>query len=129
MLDAVRAVGGAYPAIRAYDGSTVLGERVMFEQRVATPDVPYPNILMIAQWRTEQILRERLAEFGVEVELGTEVTGFEADDEGVTVTLGGGEHVRAGYLVGADGGRSFVRRALGVAFHGETIEHHRALDR
>ncbi|MGK3964203.1 FAD-dependent monooxygenase [Sorangium sp. So ce118] len=40
---------------------------------------------------------------------------------------GGTERLRAAYLIGADGGRSFVRRALGVGFEGETLEAHRAL--
>jgi 2-polyprenyl-6-methoxyphenol hydroxylase-like FAD-dependent oxidoreductase len=78
---------------------------------------------MIPQWRTEEILRDRLAGYGIRVELATELTGFKQD--GVTATLihaGTTERVRAGYLVGADGGRSFVRRALGVGFEGETYE-------
>ena len=33
----------------------------------------------------------------------------------------GNEIVRARYLVGTDGGRSFVRHALGVDFPGETL--------
>lgn len=127
VYEQVRAAGGAYPTLRAYDGPTVLGDQVMFEQRAATPDVPYANLLMVPQWRTEQILRERLAGLGVTVELGTTVTHLEQDADEVTATLDGSEPVRARYLVGADGGRSFVRRALGVGFHGETLEAHRAL--
>ncbi|WP_437728029.1 FAD-dependent oxidoreductase [Sorangium sp. So ce861] len=130
VIDAVMAAGAPYPPIRAYDGGTVLGEWVMFERREPAPDVPYPNILLLGQWRTEEILRARLAEHGVRVELATELTGFEQDGDGVTATLvhaGEAERVRAGYLVGADGGRSFVRRALGVGFQGETMEADRAL--
>jgi 2-polyprenyl-6-methoxyphenol hydroxylase-like FAD-dependent oxidoreductase len=45
------------------------------------------------------------------------VTGFEADADGVTVRTGQGE-IRAGWLAGADGGRSTVRRLAGFAFPG-----------
>jgi 2-polyprenyl-6-methoxyphenol hydroxylase-like FAD-dependent oxidoreductase len=130
VVDAAMAAGAAYPLIRAYDGAAVLGDWAMFERRAPAPDVPYPNILLLGQWRTEEILRARLAEHGVRVELATELTGFEQDGGGVTATLvraGETERVRAGYLVGADGGRSFVRRALGVGFQGEMLEADRAL--
>jgi hypothetical protein len=64
------------------------------------------------------------------VEPGTELTGFEQDDAGVTVTLvhaRGTEAVRVEYLVGADGGHSRVRKALGVGFHGKTHEDERMI--
>ncbi|WP_437514865.1 FAD-dependent oxidoreductase [Sorangium sp. So ce1099] len=130
VLDAVMAAGAPYPPMRAHDGATVLGDHVMFERREPTPDVPYPNILLLGQWRAEEILRARLAEHGAGVELATELIGFEQDRDGVTATLaraGGTERLRAAYMIGADGGRSFVRRALGVGFEGETLEAHRAL--
>jgi 2-polyprenyl-6-methoxyphenol hydroxylase-like FAD-dependent oxidoreductase len=75
--------------------------------------VPYPGLWLLPQWRTDRILRDRFVELGGRVELGTEVTGFSQDD-GVTVTLVHNEvieQVRAEYLVGADGGRSSMRRS------------------
>ncbi|MFE2420285.1 FAD-dependent monooxygenase [Streptomyces hokutonensis] len=87
---------------------------------VPTPGAPYERGVLIGQWQVEQILRERLAEFGVGVEPGREVTGFEQDADGVTAVLADGERVRAGCLVGCDGGRSRVRGALGVRFDGTT---------
>ena len=83
-----------------------------------TPDRPYDGGLMIPQWRTEQILRERLSEFGIDVERGVEVAGFEQTTDKVAVRLAGGGTVMARYLVGCDGGRSAVRKALGVSFEG-----------
>jgi hypothetical protein len=71
-----------------------------------------------------------LAEFGGRVELSAELTGFEQNAETVTATLSRGgrsEKVVAHYLVGADGGRSFVRGALGVGFEGETWASERML--
>jgi len=88
--------------------------------RAPTPDMPYESGLLIPQWRTEQILRRRLAEYGVTVEQSTEVTGLRQRPDGVEVTLGTGERVVAGYLVGCDGGRSTIRKALGVRFDGDS---------
>ncbi len=140
VLERVRADGGPYPPMRAYRGDEVVWEGRIDEMREPTPDVPYPNAWMLPQWRTGEILRERLAELGggadgAGVELGTELVGLEQDGDGVTALLrvgdgaGGstGQRVRADYLVGADGGRSTVRRLAGVGFAGETREDERML--
>ncbi|GAA3133622.1 FAD-dependent oxidoreductase [Streptosporangium carneum] len=122
VAEEILATGRVYPPIRAYAGERVVWEGRMHEPREPEAAVPYPMVLMQPQWRTERILRDRLAALGRHVELGVEVTAFEQDDDGVTVTLGGAERVRCDYLVGADGGRSSVRKGLGVGFEGETSE-------
>ncbi|MBB5083268.1 FAD-dependent monooxygenase [Nonomuraea endophytica] len=127
VVEEVLASGSTYPPIRSWADGEVVWEGRMSEIRQASAAVPYPNLIMQPQWRTERILRERLAQFGHEVELGTELVGFEQDEEGVTATLGGGERERFGYLVGADGGKSFVRGHLGVGFAGETFDSERML--
>jgi len=60
---------------------------------------------------------------GIEVRFGTELVAFDQDATGVTATIrdraaGRSTVVRARYLVGADGTRSAVRAALGIATHG-----------
>ncbi len=79
----------------------------------------YPYALLLPQARTEQILTEHLAGLGVTVERGAELAGFTADANGVTATLhhpgGKSEAVRAFYLIGCDGGGSFVRKCLGLS--------------
>jgi len=65
----------------------------------------------------EAVLRKRLAELGVSVELGTTFEKLEQDGDGVTATLlrdGGPRTVRTRYLVGCDGSWSPVREALGI---------------
>ncbi|MEV0246557.1 FAD-dependent monooxygenase [Nocardia sp. NPDC050712] len=120
VLDAVLAAGIPAPVMRAYFGGEFAGERRMAEPVPPTPAVPYPNLWVLGQSRTEAILRDRLAEFGVHVQLSTALESFEQDATGVTATLTAGETVRAAYLVGADGGRSTVRKALAIPFEGST---------
>jgi 2-polyprenyl-6-methoxyphenol hydroxylase-like FAD-dependent oxidoreductase len=75
---------------------------------------------MVPQFLTETVMRERLAELGHRPEFGRELTGLTQDADGVTARVGSSV-VRARYLVGTDGGRSFVRHALCVDFPGETL--------
>ncbi|MGI5226389.1 FAD-dependent monooxygenase [Actinoallomurus sp. CA-142502] len=126
VLDAVLTAGAPYPPLRSYAGGEVVWEGRMHEPKEPTPEVPYPTAPMLPQWRTEQILRDRLAELGGRVERG-ELIDFEQDDDGVTAVLAGGERIRTAYLVGADGGRSVVRKRLGIGFAGETHETERML--
>lgn len=78
----------------------------------------HPYALGLLQHHTERILAEWVAELGVPVYAGREVSGFTQDGDGVEVTLSDGETVRARYLVGCDGGRSLVRKLSGVEFPG-----------
>jgi 2-polyprenyl-6-methoxyphenol hydroxylase-like FAD-dependent oxidoreductase len=131
VIDRVLANGRFHLPFRAYDGATVHGDRDMHAERFPTPDVPYASPLIIPQWRVEEILRERLAQYGGHVELSTELIGFAQDSAGVTATLGrpsgDREQLAAEYMVGADGGHSFVRKELGVGFEGETWKDERML--
>jgi 2-polyprenyl-6-methoxyphenol hydroxylase-like FAD-dependent oxidoreductase len=122
VIDEVVSAGMSAPVTRIYAENQVVWEGRMTEPVAPRPDVPYPNVWFVPQWRTEQILRSRLAAHGVEVALGAGVAAFEQDDHAVTVRLEGGQTLRAAYLVGADGGRSTVRRQLAVPFVGETNE-------
>lgn len=87
-------------------------------------DTAHPFGLSTLQPVTERLLRERAVELGAEIRRGCEVTGVSRQDDGVTVTLADGTNLRSRYLVGCDGGRSVVRKELGIAFPGEpaTVE-------
>ncbi|RSM77339.1 FAD-binding protein [Kibdelosporangium aridum] len=117
VLDEVLAVGHAKYPVQTYRDGELIDRR---ERAAQTGRLP--NIWLLGQARTEQVLRDRLAAHGVRVQLGTEVTGFSQDADAVTVHLRDAETIRAAYLVGADGGKSFVRQALGVPFPGTTDE-------
>lgn len=122
VVNRLAAAGGLYPPQRVYrDGG--FDESPFMEDRDPGPDEPYRRPLMVPQFLTEAILRARLAELGHHPRFGCALTGFEQDTDGVTARLAGGdgETIRARYLVGTDGGRSFVRHALDIGFPGETL--------
>ncbi|MEU5692249.1 FAD-dependent oxidoreductase [Actinosynnema sp. NPDC020468] len=126
VVEEVLAHGRFHLRFRGYRGTEVLGEWDMHEGRVPTPHVPYASSLIIPQFAVERVLRDRLADLGGKVEFGVALEDFTQDDEGVTAVLDG-VRVRAAHLVGCDGGRSLVRKRLGVGFAGETWDDHRML--
>jgi len=128
VLDAIREAGGGYPTQMIWQDGQRVGEHRMFDPAEASEDSPYTEPLMVPQWRTQEILFARLAELGGRVAFGREVVGLDQDEDGVTVRFGAsagpgaGDRLRARYVVAADGGRSTVRRALGVGMTGETVD-------
>ncbi|WP_167761345.1 FAD-dependent oxidoreductase [Duganella callida] len=124
VADRMIASGGRYPAQRHYAADGSYRDEASVRAAAATPAEPYGEPLMLPQHLTEGILRERLAELGHAPRYGHTLTGFAQDDERVTAhiaTAGGALTVNARYLVGADGGRSFVRKTLGIGFPGEAM--------
>ena len=63
-----------------------------------TPREPYRIPLMLPQFMTEGILRERLAELGERPGYGQALEAFTQDEAGVTATVGGAT-LRVRYLV------------------------------
>ncbi|WP_153978650.1 FAD-dependent monooxygenase [Paenibacillus xylanilyticus] len=91
-------------------------------------ETPYRDPVWIAQYDVEKALRERYAALGGHVELGVEAVGLEQDSDVVTVTVNsplGEEHIRARYVVGADGGKSNIRKFIHVPLVGETHDDER----
>lgn len=86
---------------------------------------PYPQgwspSYVFTQPPFEEEVRKSLRRYpSVEVRLSTTLETFQVDEDGGVLTLthaeGWTETVRGRYVVGADGGASTVRRALGVEF-------------
>lgn len=122
VVEQVLAAGSPPLPMRKYRGAEVIADTDPYATARPAPDTPYDRPWLIAQWHLEEILRARLAEYGVRVELGAELVGLAQDDDSVTASLAGGREVEARYLVGCDGGHSTVRKLLGVPFEGKTNE-------
>ncbi|MFJ6553967.1 FAD-dependent monooxygenase [Streptomyces luteogriseus] len=82
-------------------------------------DTAHGYVLGIPQPVTDRLLAEHAARLGAEVRRGCALAGLSQDGDGVTAELADGTRLRSRYLVGCDGGRSTVRRLLGVGFPGE----------
>jgi 2-polyprenyl-6-methoxyphenol hydroxylase-like FAD-dependent oxidoreductase len=78
----------------------------------------HPYSLGLWQKHIERILGGWVDELAVPIYRGVDVTGFTQDETGVDIALGDSRLLRASYLVGCDGGRSFVRKTAGIAFPG-----------
>jgi 2-polyprenyl-6-methoxyphenol hydroxylase-like FAD-dependent oxidoreductase len=104
-----------------------VGKRYEVGGFFAAIDKPWPDrmdtahgyVLGIRQPVTERLLTEHAAELGAEIRRDCELVGLSQDEQGVTAELADGTQLRARYLVGCDGGRSTVRKQLGVGFPGE----------
>lgn len=87
---------------------------------------PYPYMLGLEQFKTEEILTARLEESGVTVERGVELAEFKENGSQVSATLrlpdGTEDRCEFDYLLGADGSHSTVRAGLGLHLEGTTID-------
>ncbi|UUU34797.1 FAD-dependent monooxygenase [Streptomyces sp. CA-210063] len=104
------------------------GRRLATAWMSKLPDSPYPFALTISQNETERVLRRRLAALGGTVEEGVRLTSLdnaggvphvklEHADEPARV-----EELEPGWLVGADGAHSTVRKELGIAYDGPPVD-------
>ncbi|MEV6973303.1 FAD-dependent monooxygenase [Kitasatospora sp. NPDC093806] len=126
LLAAVHAAGRRYPRMLTWEDGERKGEWDLVENAEPDPTVPFPAVWMIPQWRTQELLHERLRELGGRVGLGIALTGLDRYPDRVEARLTGPDGVErtvsARYLVAADGGRSTVRRAIGVPMAGEQVD-------
>ncbi|WP_268253622.1 rifampin monooxygenase [Streptomyces finlayi] len=81
-------------------------------------DTAHPFGVASPQPNTERILNERALALGADMRRGSTVVGLSQDEDGVDVELADGTRLRSRYLVGADGGRSTVRKLAGIGFPG-----------
>jgi 2-polyprenyl-6-methoxyphenol hydroxylase-like FAD-dependent oxidoreductase len=114
LLDRFLSAGKRYPAGGSFAG---------IPKPVPQPlDTAHPYIIGLPQTITDRLLEEHAAESGARIRRGSGVVGVSQDDGGVTVAVADGSEVRARYLVGCDGGRSTVRKLLGIGFPGEAAQ-------
>jgi 2-polyprenyl-6-methoxyphenol hydroxylase-like FAD-dependent oxidoreductase len=131
-----KAPSGPRPAGH-FAGIMVGGAGIDFQDPDFRDPGPAASVFVVGQQALEFVLGAWAAELGVDVRRGVEVTGFDADGDGVTIHLSDvppsvgaaddrivynrtvdNAQVRAGWLVGCDGGRSLVRKLAGFDFPG-----------
>ncbi len=94
-----------------------------FDLGLLSDVTPYPFRLQCEQHKLVRMLLETLqGKPGCEIRFGTEVEAVGQDAGGVTIRTAQGDDIRAAYVLGADGGRSVVRKSQGIDFHGFTYE-------
>jgi 2-polyprenyl-6-methoxyphenol hydroxylase-like FAD-dependent oxidoreductase len=122
LTDAVLAAGHRADAVKLWVEGECKTQVALGE--IAHGLTPYPFVHIYPQDRHERLLTDKLASLGVEVERGTELLGFVDRGSCIEAEIrdpGGQVHHRtARYLVGCDGARSVVRKALGASFDGGT---------
>jgi len=97
---------------------------VEFDHDTLRDETPYPFVVQTEQHKLARMGIERLITFpDAEVRFATRATGVTQDAESATVTTEGPdgmESFRGDYVIGADGGRSTIRKALDIDFEGFT---------
>jgi len=92
-----------------------------FDHARLAGDTRFPFVVQTEQHKLARMGLDALAAFpDATVRFGAPVTDVAQDAECVTVTVGDGERLVADWAIGADGGRSIVRKRLDIAFDGYT---------
>jgi 3-(3-hydroxy-phenyl)propionate hydroxylase len=99
----------------------------VFDMKHIADETAFPFAVQYEQWKLTRDAIAALGEYDIaDIRLGSQVTAFSQDYEGVTVvyenSAGEMEKVEGRYLLACDGGRSTIRIGLGVFMPGFTWE-------
>lgn len=99
----------------------------VFDMKHLADETDFPFAVQYEQWKLVRDAIEALSEYDIaDIRLGTTVTAFSQDYDGVTVVTetadGDLEKIEGRYLLACDGGRSTIRIGLGVFMSGFTWE-------
>jgi 3-(3-hydroxy-phenyl)propionate hydroxylase len=102
---------------------TFWGETQVYE-RTYPPPRPgvLPSSTNLGQLDTERILLRHCKEAGVRFVWNQEITKATTSPEGVRLETSSGQDWHAPYVIAADGGRSVMRRSVGIELEGPRIE-------
>src|SRR5437879_7791013 len=76
IIEEMDSAGWHNVTLRRWVNGELVANAPAHETDDAQPGIPYVTGNLIARWRVEEVLREKLAESGLGVELGSELTGF-----------------------------------------------------
>lgn len=94
-----------------------------FDLGLLSDITPYPYRLQCEQHKLVRVLLDRLSGCDcVDIQFGVEVVNIEQNAGGVDVQTADGQKIRTSYVIGADGGRSVVRKSQAIDFEGFTYE-------
>lgn len=115
------------PCLMNCAGIKYYGERGQFLAVIHPKQTPYGHYKGASFYQPylEHLLLARAKALGVALHFGHKVVDLTQDADGATVQVLHADvvtAVRAGYVVGCDGSRSFVRKRLGIPFTGTTFE-------
>ena len=119
LSDPLLAKGPSFYAMQLLGHRGTIG--TMDFSQLADTDTVFPFMQQVGQDEVERQLLQRLTERACPVAWETRLGAVKLDDNGATVTLvRGGKHHdwRCGWVVGADGGRSTLRRLLDIRQEG-----------
>ncbi|MEJ0093195.1 MAG: NAD(P)/FAD-dependent oxidoreductase [Methylocella sp.] len=94
-----------------------------FDHDLLRDETPFPFVVQTEQHKLVRMGLEKLQQYGMLARLGTRVIGCAQDADRVSVQIessAGQEAVSADWMIATDGGRSTIRKALGVPFEGYT---------
>ncbi|MEV6557431.1 FAD-dependent oxidoreductase [Nocardia sp. NPDC051756] len=133
-----RAIGFFFPTLRRWEqirpgmgaaitnaglqlvgGDTYYGNKRVLKVRLE-PGVLREVARTLSQKKVEEILYAAALELGVEFHWATPVAGITTRSDGATIELASGEQIHTPYVIAADGAKSVVRKALGIAMTGDT---------
>lgn len=104
------------------------GKVAEFDSALLKRDTRYPFRLQCEQFKLVGFVYEMLRSMpDVELRLGHRALAVAQNDDAVTVDAEGPDgplSLSGAYLIGADGGRSIVRKAMDIAFDGMTYPEH-----
>jgi len=124
LLNDVTAQGLVAPTFQFWDRPTrrLIAE---FDHAILKHDTSCPFVVQCEQHKLARLCIERLKAFQhAEVNFLSAVTSIGDSPNGVEATIAASSaerSVRGSYLIGADGGRSTVRKALNIDFEGYTF--------
>src|SRR6476661_5445426 len=123
LVDDMKRVGLVAPIFQFWDRPSA-SLVAQFDHAILKNDTRHPYVVQCEQFKTAKLLLDRLRAFKtVEVRFDHAVVDVTQTADSISVDVrspSGVARHRGAYLIGADGGRSIVRKQCGIAFEGFT---------